>query len=302
MSINRFKLKLISPAFIAGSDKNAPEMRASSVRGQLRYWLRAIIGAKSTDLAKLRELESAIFGSTAQGSAVSVRVYRDNPAKIGEFAMLPHRMNEGRRMASHQVALNAGQLWDLELVTRPGVPMSGEALNALMVWSLLGGIGRRSRRMFGAVEIMPKADEGIDWYHLPQSPDDFMTILKGVLGKIANGQAYSSIPNFPTLNPAHAWVIVCKERFDNQEDALVALFKLLRSDEFRLKQDTFGGISPRRSSPLIAQVRRVGKDNYYPILTAMRSKPDSKIDWVHLKKLMDKAGQIFNGETVWGGW
>lgn len=301
MSINRFKLKLISPAFIAGADKNHPEMRASSVRGQVRYWLRAIIGAQNPDLDNLREKESAIFGSTDRGSTVAVRVYRDRPTEFRKHAMLPHKARDGEK--SYQAALNAGQLWDLELVTRPGVPMPPEAIQALMVWSLLGGLGRRSRRMFGAVEIMPKADADVDWYPAPQSPDELVKTIKDLLKSVADGQAYPSkdIPDFPTLNPAHAWVMVGKEAFGDYEEAVVALFKLLRNDEFRLKEATFGGIIPRRSSPLIAQVRRIGKDNYYPILTAICSKPESKIDWKHLKRFMEQAKDVFNGETVFGG-
>jgi hypothetical protein len=155
--------------------------------------------------------------------------------------------------------------------------------------------------MFGAVEIMPKADADVDWYPAPQSPDDFVTILKTLLGQIANGKSHPAIPDFPTLNVGHAWVMVGKEAFGDYEEAVVALFRLLRNDEFRLKEATFGGIIPRRSSPLTAQVRRIGKDNYYPILTAICSKPESKIDWLHLKRFMEQAKDIFGGETVWGG-
>ncbi|HRF96641.1 MAG TPA: hypothetical protein PLZ51_15645, partial [Aggregatilineales bacterium] len=106
-----------------------------------------------------------------------------------------------------------------------------------------------------------------------------------------------------TLNSTHSWVIVGKNGYDTYEDAVKELFKnLLRIPQFIAKEETFGGISPRRSSPLIAQVKRIGKDSYYPVLTAMRSKPDSKIDWIHLKKFMEAAQSYFNGVTVWGGW
>jgi len=303
VSINRFTLKLISPAFIAGSDKNHPEMRASSVRGQLRYWLRAIIGAENTNLDHLHKEESKIFGSTSAGSMVSVRVYRDSPAKIDEYPMLPHRINEGRRGLSIQKALIHGQNWDLELVTRPGVSLPKEALDALVVWSLLGGIGRRSRRMFGGVQITPKKDDTIDWYRTPQSPDELMDIIRDQLKQSVIGSPTSNIPTFPTLNPAHSWVMIGRNGYDTYEDVVKDLFKnLLRIPQFIAKEETFGGISPRRSSPLIAQVRRIGKDKYYPVLTAIRSKPDAKIDWTHLKKFMEASKSYFDGEKVWGGW
>lgn len=301
MSIHRFSLKLISPAFLAGADKSSPEMRASSIRGQLRYWLRAIIGAKTTDLTVLRDRESAVFGSTSVGSTVSVRAYRDKETKFKKYSMLPHKSNE--REQSPQQALNEGQIWDLEMVTRPGVPLPDDALNALMAWSLLGGIGRRSRRMFGAVEIKPRPDEQIDWYQTPESPDDFINNVRTLMTQIVNYPPHATIPNFPTLNQNHAWIVVGKTLYGDYEDMVKELFRgLLRIDAFRAKEDTFGGIRPRRSSPLIAQVRRVGKDGYFPVLTALKSQPDKTIDWTHLKKFMHAAESYFNGVTVWGGW
>ncbi len=273
-------------------------MRASSIRGQLRYWLRAILGAQNPDLAYIHTEEEKIFGSTKMGSAVSVRVYPRHSTHNRKYDMLPHKSNK-----SPQWALSPEQVWDLELATCPGVPMPQDALNALMVWSLLGGIGRRSRRMFGAVEIKPHSGESVDWYKTPESPDDFITNVNTLMTQIVNYPTHPTILNFPTLNLKHAWIVVGKTLYGDYEDVVKELFRgLLRIDAFRVKEDTFGGIRPRRSSPLIAQVRRVGKDGYFPVLTAMRSKPDNTIDWIHLKKFMHAAESYFNGVTVWGGW
>lgn len=306
MTIHKYKLRLISPAFVAGADKNKPEMRAASIRGQLRYWLRAFVGASTDSLEEIWKREGSVFGSTEGGSIVSVRVYRDSPVKIDDYPMLPHRSNEGRRGLSIQTALRPGQVYDLELVTRPGVPLPADALNALGLWSLLGGVGRRSRRMFGAIQVTT-SEESDQWYASPQTPEELALLIRSLLTNTISTFSYMSLPTFPTLNPAHSWVIVGKSSYASQEELVISLFRdLLRSDRFRSNSDTFGqAMGGRRASPLIAQVKRIqvnGEDHYYPILTALRSKPDNRIDWPHLKLFMETAERHFNAERVWGGW
>lgn len=306
LAIQTYKLRLISPAFIAGTDKNYPEMRAASVRGQLRYWLRAMLGAHNPNPKNVWETESQIFGSTTSGSGISVRVFRDGPAKSRDYPMLPHRKNEGRRGLSIQRALDAGQVYDLQLASRPGVKVPSEAVDALSLWSLLGGIGRRSRRMFGAVQIMA-GDDNPNWYTQPQNPDELAALIRNLLTRVGSAPPQSNLPGFPTLNSAQSWVIVGKTPFSSSEDLVITLFRdLLRADAFRNKQDTFGqAMGGRRASPLIAQVRRIrfeGEDYYFPILTALRSRPDKNIDWSHLKRFMEAAESHFDAERVWGGW
>jgi CRISPR-associated protein Cmr1 len=50
MTINEYALTVVSPMFLNGSDTRQPELRAASVRGQLRYWLRAYLGAQTDTL------------------------------------------------------------------------------------------------------------------------------------------------------------------------------------------------------------------------------------------------------------
>jgi len=309
-----FTLRVVSPMFLNGADTRQPEMRAASVRGQLRYWLRAILGAQTDDLDRIWERESAAFGSTGQGSAVTVRLFSGKPQVI-KAAMLPHRTDESKR--SEQKAISPGQLATLQLVTRPGINMPEDVMKALKIWAFLGGLGKRSRRMFGAVQITGK-----DWLPSLGSPQELADQIKQALGNgipVAKNLYIGQLPSFPTLHPQHSWIIVGTKPFEhtfetytlrrgrNEEEITRAMFvkdffdDLLRKQEFRAKERTFGSASPRRSAPLIAQVRQIG-DDFYPVLTAIRSRPDSNIDWSHLKKFMQAATQYYNGIHVWGGW
>jgi CRISPR type III-B/RAMP module RAMP protein Cmr1 len=309
MPVLKFNLELVSPTFLYGAFQRPPdvrpELRAMSVRGQLRYWLRALLGATTNDLNRIWETESAVFGSTGGGSTVSIRVYTTNPKATTRVPMLPHREGGGRSHSPTE-ALSAGQRASIELVTRPGIALPGWALASLQVWSLLGGIGKRSRRMFGAVRLVTKQEE-VEWYSYPQSPDELIAVIQNILPSIlplhvTSGLYKQSVPAFPTLHPDHSWVVVGQEGFSDALEANRALFSLLRSAPFRSKERTFGYASGgRRASPVIAQVRRVNGE-FFPVITALRSKPDRDVDWSHLKNFMQTFEKDFNGVRVWGGW
>lgn len=76
--MHRIELELttVTPAFIGTSRPEArAEWTAKSVRGHLRWWLRAVLGGElGGDAGKVRKTESAIFGSTKQKSAVRIMV------------------------------------------------------------------------------------------------------------------------------------------------------------------------------------------------------------------------------------
>jgi len=68
-------VECITPCFLAGADQGGTaEWRAASVRGQLRWWFRAVAGGLfSGNLQRVRELESSVFGSTERAAALLVR-------------------------------------------------------------------------------------------------------------------------------------------------------------------------------------------------------------------------------------
>ncbi len=292
------KIKTVSPLFLNGADKAQPELRAASVRGQLRYWFRAIEGAKTDSLQEVWRKEESIFGSTECGSQVSIRLYQQAELDVDESYLLPHRSER----KSPQRAIQSNQIFVLELVSPLGLPLNNEAQNALLIWLMLGGLGKRSRRMFGAF------DSNILGKNRPQSPEKLIQLLQILLPDILGKPSYlinqchrGSVPSFPTLHPSHSRISVGKVALESATEANRKLFGILRSDEFRLKETIFGHtMGGRRASPLIAQVRKLGND-YYPVLTIMRSSDIKNDDWGILNKFMDKCESVFEGQTIWGG-
>lgn len=303
MAKMEFTLTTVSPMFMYGAYQRGkeaqPEIRAQSVRGQLRYWLRAIIGAETDSLEALWKRESAVFGSTNQGSIVSVRVFAQQEIKTRSEPMLPHRGYSGGNV-SPAPAITANQRFTLQLVTRPGVSIPDDALNALKVWSLLGGMGKRSRRMMGAIRLISR-DEG--WYENPESVNNLIQLTKNTLAKVIQPQPKrGDLPAWPTLHPQHSWVVISQRDFDSAEEANGELFELLRGN-YRSSERNFGhAMQGRRASPLHAQVRRVG-DAYYPVLTVLwAGPPDRDIKKKVLSDFMKDSIAKFDGVTVWGGW
>ncbi len=66
MKTKTFDLELLTPCFCAGADQAVAEMRPTAIRGQLRWWFRAL-GGNRTD-------EGLIFGTVAGGCGTSSRI------------------------------------------------------------------------------------------------------------------------------------------------------------------------------------------------------------------------------------
>jgi len=86
MEVYNFKCKVITPMFCGGVTGKEAEIRASSIKGLMRFWWRAynypLLGY---DLQTLREREAQIFGSTEKGlegkSSFSILVSEDKIQK-----------------------------------------------------------------------------------------------------------------------------------------------------------------------------------------------------------------------------
>jgi len=67
--------EFVTPCFLGGASREGPaEWRAGSVRGQLRWWFRAVAGGRyDGDLQQVRKLEAEIFGTTDRSSSLRVR-------------------------------------------------------------------------------------------------------------------------------------------------------------------------------------------------------------------------------------
>lgn len=71
------KCEIVTPMFIAGANKYSPEIRGPSIKGEMRFWWRALNGNLSfKDLNLLKTEEAKIFGSSKKygKSSFSIRI------------------------------------------------------------------------------------------------------------------------------------------------------------------------------------------------------------------------------------
>lgn len=230
--------------------------------------------------------------------------------KLGNEPMLPHREFNGGNV-SRAAAIREDASFTLTCQTRPAVKMPELVDQALAVWLLLGGVGKRSRRMFGSPGL--RGASGVEdsnllaWAAQPiQSPDELQNRSQQLLSQIiGDGGSLHSIPSFPTLHPRFSRVVVGGNDLGSAKGVNQAVFGLLRGKYRQYGEDYFGrAMGGRRASPLIAQVRRLG-DGYYPVLTYLLSNPigprNGRPDLSIVNRFMDDAEKEFGGKTVWGG-
>ncbi|HEU24509.1 type III-B CRISPR module RAMP protein Cmr1 [Athalassotoga sp.] len=70
-----YECEVISPMFAHGSDPKVFELRATEIKGGLRFWFRTALSSKLKDnIPTLKFIESYIFGDTSQKSKVIISV------------------------------------------------------------------------------------------------------------------------------------------------------------------------------------------------------------------------------------
>ncbi|MCA9543437.1 MAG: type III-B CRISPR module RAMP protein Cmr1 [Myxococcales bacterium] len=155
-------------------------VRAAGVRGQLRFWWRAVHGARLPSIKAMREREALIWGAASSPGLVSISV-DDRGLRTREldvFQMVPNKMGTkyngrvvGRGMEAiaygafplkpadgKPVKLTPGRLTDLSgeaqlrwQISSSDADLIAEVADAVDAWLAFGGVGGRTRRGFGAV-------------------------------------------------------------------------------------------------------------------------------------------------------
>lgn len=148
--MSTYRIKFITPLFSRGAYENNPEVRPSSIRGQLHTWFRAL-GGNAVD-------EKAIFGGVHGGATASRVVVRISSLEglTGSSSTLPHKNGS---QASPKPAYQIGTGFDLHILSRLGrlEPRLYAALDrTLETWLLLGTLGLRGTRAAGSFCWQPK--------------------------------------------------------------------------------------------------------------------------------------------------
>jgi len=174
MEIRRYKL--ITPLFGGGVEAQRADpitiIRGASVRGQLRFWWRATHGGQfNGNLKDMRARENAIWGSAAKkeemnGGPSKVTLTTKNLIEGKPFAAVDNRgqpvtnLGDQRSVYSYVAfplreaqGAKAIEGIEFELMLRYPQEIEADVQAALWAWQTFGGIGGRTRRGFGALQL-----------------------------------------------------------------------------------------------------------------------------------------------------
>jgi len=171
MTVNTYSLTFLTPCFCAGAMQGGAEIRPSAIRGQLRWWFRALGGD--------RRAERDIFGGIARKEEdirSSAVIIRTSDIKLGP-TWQPPRVNPNSNSSYVWFFASKsadGVRWKSEAVIPPGTTFTlqiarrREFVSPLFDYALacflsLGGIGLRVTRGLGA-------------FHCAERPFDLQTM------------------------------------------------------------------------------------------------------------------------------
>lgn len=283
------ELETVTPMFLGdASSRDAPtQLRVPSVRGVLRYWLRALLGGVLGDdpVTDIKSAEAQVFGSTRAASSVIVQLSSD-PLQVtrlarrklspGQFYLFWSMLESGKvERGNSQKAKDAivpRTSFSLVLTPRPGTTETTMALyqSAAALWLLvqLGGLGARSHRAAGGLRaVAPIASENFtsaqelpDFRINAQSVTEYAEWLGNSITTLRKQMANVTRPirvpsRFDVIHPqvCKIWVLTGSQKWRTWGDALDEIG--LRFRDYRGKQsdrlEIREWLSGRRKSPTI---------------------------------------------------
>ena len=272
----RLTVQTITPLLMYGADNKddrtndsiraKPELRASSIRGVLRYWLRAVLGGYLTDVSRVYDAESAILGSTDKGSKVQVRVQLNRTLQMQDRLTVLPQQTRGYSL-THTGFAPDGE-FRITLSTHPldnsdVLDAGSDLLKAVFLMTHFSGLGKRSRRGSGNLRVLDaRGYEGdLPLAILPEDRDELAQYLADVSNYIMPHQRASSntdTPKFPVFTSDTTVVLVGQSVHLTYEDAFKELWDV--SGPYHHEGGIFGDVRPRRASAIHMRVAatRVG--------------------------------------------
>lgn len=254
-------LETVTPLFLGGADpRGAPELRAPPFRGAMRYWLRALTGAAGEQV--MRQHEDHLFGAGGdQGAAgaINVRIVhqagrRSLPQKsytnlTGNQTGIAYSWfaARGTRKEPERSAIMPATFTLLLSAPRSKQPGHDLKQAEAVLWLLtrLGGIGARSRRFAGSVQVT-ETQPSPSAFSLPVRASSPQALAE----EIANGiqaarQAFNiqtlaapAPTEFDVLHPERCRVFVLNQTFSSWTQAVDAVglvhqqFRHLRQPDY----------------------------------------------------------------------
>jgi CRISPR/Cas system CMR-associated protein Cmr1 (group 7 of RAMP superfamily) len=233
-------VELISPCFLGGAYQQ-PEFRIASLRGIWRYWYRALYG-DGQESDRPVDGEAELFGTT-EGRGRAILVPRPPVRRLNapvDWQRDPKGAQRGRDYLLFTMDMNKrqyllpGQHIALSLRVRGTTGDQDRASRSLACALAFQGIGARSRRMAGAVQLLAEPPSEV----LPTTPASDPALLAVRLNALV-GVATSRVarPGYHVVARDTFTAGVLKETFSSWETALDAVGDRMRTFRLRMEPD-----------------------------------------------------------------
>jgi CRISPR-associated protein Cmr1 len=255
----------------------------------MRYWWRAALGGVIGDknLKGLHELEGAVFGSTEQASPIGLRLKALDIQKT-KVDLLPHKS----RFIPSRALDGTFEL----ILTQPrhdDALVWDAACASLELALTFGGVGQRSRRGYGALQIVEASNDKVRVFATTRRGWEFH--VKRVTKQAIEAVARLTIEKFPDFRWARAQNLAdypCATNagmirlYDWSEPTAMEAVKrfMRRTKEHR----AFGGANPRQASPLWMRPIQIG--NSYGLLCTVLTSDFRGANYDYLGNFLENLG------------
>lgn len=299
------KYKVITPLYGGGEETQKPDsvttVRASEVRGHLRFWWRATRGgAFDGNLKKMREAEEKIWGSSGEmgkpgPSSVIVAIITANlgvidrpfeviasrnggpqvrgrsASKVHPYAAFPLQPEQrDARIGMETKPVYLDSTFTLEVRYKKEFKQDVDA--ALWCWEQFGGIGARTRRGFGALQCLSINDDIVP----PQTVNSVKEyLIKNIENHIAKSGKWPK--GIPHLGSNLERLKIINKNTDSISTWFEMIETLKKFRQFRRDNDRKGqGRSYWPEPEKIRKITRQRLPKHQPIPTQAENFPRAK--------------------------
>jgi len=251
---------LITPLYGGGIKANEADpitvVRATEIRGQLRFWWRAMRGGQSENDPTLKIREDAIWGKayekkdegippdqtiqlvvdiTREGTPIKPLEMRGpRPFAINDipgYIAFPLQPDQKERRNARPIIPDVRQGVQFILTISYPERLRDDIEAALWAWETFGGLGARTRRGFGALSLVAVVGNGLPYQSPPRANEVKSWIEKQTQKYSKAGNFPEGVPHLgntlqlavtpPSRNPMEAWnrLIRKLQNFRQQKDA-----------------------------------------------------------------------------------
>jgi len=268
------ELETVTPLFLGGAEPRGspPELRVASLRGALRYWLRALLGGVGDgNLSTLKAAENKVFGSTESGASPIIFMLKHNSLNTKEFrkrrairedgqfkpegadylfwSMAETGRRERDNWQSARQYIMPGTKFTVTMKPRLGAaPHASNAWwragAALWLLAQLGALGSRSRRGAGSICVADEPEQlDLPPFKPPATTRALQSQLKDGLGQIRKSIVTTgkprTPPRFDVLAPGtcRIWVLGDRQPWSTWQQALDSIGGRMRDFRNRRRPD-----------------------------------------------------------------